>query len=283
MNENQNRINRVIDFINSNYADDINLKNLSKIACYSESHFQRVFSQYIGETPFNFIKKIRLENSVIKLIDSNKSITEIALEANYSSSANYSKAFKIYYNVTPKYCREIGIQDSLETDRIEIDSTNCNLKIKIEEFSDMTVAYVKTKGNLNMKISIAWGQIYSWVRCKGLYNKNTTAIGIVLKKSAKSTEGSSIYLSCLSVPDNITESKNIKIKKISGGLFGTINFAGKYSEIDNAFKEFYNNWLPNSPFKALNKEVLQIYPLKKNLLNQNNSSIKICFPIAYKF
>ncbi len=276
----QNRINKVIDYIEHNYENDITLKDLSEIACFSEYHFQKIFLKYIGETPFDFIKRIKLENSVIKLIQSNKSITEIALEANYSSSANYSKAFKKYYKIAPKECREMGTLDSLETDKKEIDSIN--LKIKIENFNDITVAYIQTKGNLNMKISIAWGKIHSWVRREGLYNKDTTAIGIILEENTKSIKGSSIYLSCLSVPENTAGSKNIKIKKINGGLFGTINFTGKYSDIDKVFTYFYKNWLPNSLFESINKEVLQIYPSKRTSLNQNNSNIKICFPIVHK-
>ncbi len=64
----QNRIDRVVDHIQANLASDLSVKQLSKIACFSEFHFSRVFRKHMGESVYQFIRRLRLEKAAELLL-----------------------------------------------------------------------------------------------------------------------------------------------------------------------------------------------------------------------
>jgi methylphosphotriester-DNA--protein-cysteine methyltransferase len=54
------RINRVIDFINSNLKNEITLEQLADVANFSKFHFHRIFTSIVGETLSQFILRRRV-------------------------------------------------------------------------------------------------------------------------------------------------------------------------------------------------------------------------------
>lgn len=58
------RINRVIDYISQNMNQTIDLSLMSDIAAFSPYHFHRIFTYIVGETPNNFLSRVRLERQL---------------------------------------------------------------------------------------------------------------------------------------------------------------------------------------------------------------------------
>ncbi len=59
----QNRIDRVVDYIQRNLELELSVKQLAGIACFSEFHFSRIFKEQMGESVYRFIKRLRLEKA----------------------------------------------------------------------------------------------------------------------------------------------------------------------------------------------------------------------------
>ncbi|GEM_PF-2187764 len=57
------RINRTFDYIENNIDKPITLEELASVANFSKFHFSRIFQSIIGETPFQFIVRVRLEKA----------------------------------------------------------------------------------------------------------------------------------------------------------------------------------------------------------------------------
>jgi len=74
LNEYKSRIISVINFINNNLHEKITLEQLSSAACFSPFHFHRIFAALIGETPSDFLNRVRLEKAANLLI-TNSSLT----------------------------------------------------------------------------------------------------------------------------------------------------------------------------------------------------------------
>ena len=64
------RKNKAIAYIESNSTTDIQLKDISIQANLSQYHFHRVFKSITGNTIKDFLKRIRLEKSALKLLTS---------------------------------------------------------------------------------------------------------------------------------------------------------------------------------------------------------------------
>ena len=102
------RINRVIDHLRENLDRQVKLEELAKVACFSEFHFHRIFSAVSGETLNNFTNRLRLEKAARLLRYSDQSLTNIALDCGFSSSATFSRAFRQGYDTSPREFRKSG-------------------------------------------------------------------------------------------------------------------------------------------------------------------------------
>jgi AraC family transcriptional regulator len=96
------RLRRVLDYIAANIKDDITLVNLAGVAGYSPFHFARRFTLAMGISPHRYISRIRLENATAELAARKLPLAQIALNAQFSSQASFTRAFHREIGVTPK-------------------------------------------------------------------------------------------------------------------------------------------------------------------------------------
>lgn len=105
------RINAVMDHIHNNLHKPLSLKELAQVANFSPYHFHRIFSSIVGETLNNFIQRLRIEKAASMLIaNPKKSITEIALDYGFSSSASFARLFKEMYGMSASLWRNGGYE-----------------------------------------------------------------------------------------------------------------------------------------------------------------------------
>jgi AraC family transcriptional regulator len=99
------RLRRVLEYITANIGDDITLATLAGIAGYSPFHFARKFTLAMGISPHRYISRIRLENAMAELAAGKLPLAEIALNAQFSSQASFTRAFHRATGVTPQAYR----------------------------------------------------------------------------------------------------------------------------------------------------------------------------------
>ena len=96
------RLRRVLDYIAANVQDDITLTALAGIAGYSPYHFARKFKLATGVPPHHYISRLRLEWAMAELATGKLPLAEIALNAQFSSQASFTRAFHRATGMTPK-------------------------------------------------------------------------------------------------------------------------------------------------------------------------------------
>jgi AraC family transcriptional regulator len=96
------RLRRVLDYIAANIRHDITLVDLAGIAGYSPFHFARKFTLAMGISPHRYISRIRLENAMAELAAGKLPLAQIALNAQFSSQASFTRAFHRAIGMTPK-------------------------------------------------------------------------------------------------------------------------------------------------------------------------------------
>ena len=99
------RLRRVLDYIATNIKGDITLVKLAAVAGYSPFHFARKFALAMGISPHRYISRMRLENAMVELAVGRLPLAEIALNAQFSSQASFTRAFHRATGVTPKEYR----------------------------------------------------------------------------------------------------------------------------------------------------------------------------------
>ncbi|WP_208626029.1 helix-turn-helix transcriptional regulator [Paraburkholderia susongensis] len=99
------RLRRVLDYIAANIADNITLADLAGVAGYSPFHFARTFSLAMGMPPHRYISRMRMERAMADLAAGKLPLAEIALNAQFSSQASFTRAFHHATGMTPKEYR----------------------------------------------------------------------------------------------------------------------------------------------------------------------------------
>ncbi|MBN1859625.1 helix-turn-helix transcriptional regulator, partial [Candidatus Bipolaricaulota bacterium] len=103
------RVNRVINYIQSHLDGDLRLARLAEIANFSSYHFHRIFHAMVGETPNQFIRRVRVETAAMRLAASPRwSITQIARMCGYSSSSVFAREFREAFGMSATQFRHGG-------------------------------------------------------------------------------------------------------------------------------------------------------------------------------
>jgi AraC family transcriptional regulator len=89
------RINRVLDHIDAHLGDPLTLDELAGVAAFSPFYFHRIFAALVGETPAQYVRRLRVERAAQQLVAApGKAVTEVALDCGFSGSAPFARAFK---------------------------------------------------------------------------------------------------------------------------------------------------------------------------------------------
>lgn len=104
--QNEDRIRYMLSYIGQHYSEKITLKELADSASISERETIRCFQKNVGKTPFEYLSEFRVNRSRQMLGDTDKPVTEIALECGFSDSSYFGKIFRKYIRMTPKQYRD---------------------------------------------------------------------------------------------------------------------------------------------------------------------------------
>ncbi|MCP4130383.1 MAG: helix-turn-helix transcriptional regulator [bacterium] len=100
-------INRSLEYIHTHLGHKIAVEDMASRANLSVSHFTRIFKQETTATPIEYLKQARLEAAKKMLQAADRTITEIAYECGFNSSAYLSSSFAEKYEVSPSEYRRL--------------------------------------------------------------------------------------------------------------------------------------------------------------------------------
>ena len=108
------RINIVKRYIREHINEPLTRDVLAMIACFSVSHFHRIFTAHTGENIASYVRRVRLERAGRKLRMGAVDITEIALAAGYDTHAAFGKAFKQHFGLSPGEFRQFSCNEATQ-------------------------------------------------------------------------------------------------------------------------------------------------------------------------
>lgn len=102
MEEQIEAVQRMQDYIETHLQEEITLANLSKESHYSPWYSYRIFTQWMNMTPADYVRKLRLSKSALKLRDEEVKIIEVAFEVGFQSVDGYQRAFYREFGCNPR-------------------------------------------------------------------------------------------------------------------------------------------------------------------------------------
>lgn len=96
-----NRMKTIYDFILTNLSKNISLADAAKALNMTESSFYKFIKKNTKKTFTQLLNEFRINHASKKIINTNKTIAQIAYECGYNNISYFNKRFKILMNNTP--------------------------------------------------------------------------------------------------------------------------------------------------------------------------------------
>ena len=299
-NEYKSRINKTFDYIEKNIEKSFTLEELANVANFSKFHFNRIFMSLVGETPFQFVLRIRLEKAAT-LIVANKAenITEIAYKCGFTDISIFSRNFKNYFNKTAtQYRNEKSNLSQTNSNTKQADhetsmyfcndlrtikwKTNMKLNksVEVKELPKMTVAYIRHTGPYKGDEKLfenLWNKLFAWAGPRGLIGGVGFQSLIIYHDDPNVTLEDKLRMSvCITVPAETKTEGEIGKMEILPAKYVVARFEVDATEFQEAWSWVYGEWLPSSGYQPDDKPCFEMYPEPPK---DGKFVVDICVPI----
>jgi len=105
LSEDTDRLTKVYRFMWENLHENINLDKVSEIANLTPQSFCRLFKKRTGMSFLEYLTRVRIDQSCKMLIETDKTIAEIAYRCGFKTVPNFNKLFRQINGKNPKAFR----------------------------------------------------------------------------------------------------------------------------------------------------------------------------------
>lgn len=107
---------RIMNFLEHHFAEDITVDSIAESMFLNKNYIAHVFKDETGFSLMNYVISLRINKAKLLLTETDKSITDIAVECGYSDFTYFSKQFKKNTGLTPsRFRKEVMNQADMPT------------------------------------------------------------------------------------------------------------------------------------------------------------------------
>ncbi|MGG0249004.1 AraC family transcriptional regulator [Peribacillus frigoritolerans] len=253
-------MNGAIKFIEENLTNEIDFKEVARLAYCSEYHFKRMFSFLAGISLSEYIRRRRLTLAAFELKNSNIKVIDIAIKYGYSSPDSFARAFQHLHGITPSEARSNG--HSLKayppmSFQLSIKGGS-EMNYRIEEKEAFHIIGIKKRvpiifNGVNPEIASMWKSLEEKTINELKNLSNVEPLGL-LSASANFSEGRleekgelDHYIGAATTrecPDNLTQ------LNVDASTWAVFEAVGPFPEtLQNVWGRIYSEWFPSSNYE----------------------------------
>ncbi|MDB6153767.1 MAG: AraC-type DNA-binding protein [Chthoniobacteraceae bacterium] len=102
----QQAISEAVRHLLTNFREEIRLEEVLKLTGMSKPTFSRQFKKHSGKTFSDFLSQIRLQAACRDLVETERSVLEIALSSGYTQVSFFNRIFRRIFDCSPTQYRE---------------------------------------------------------------------------------------------------------------------------------------------------------------------------------
>lgn len=99
---------RGLAYLERNIGISLSVDKIAEAAGVSPGRFRRIFHEQIGLSPHDYLARRRVELSKSMLADSQRSVTDVAMDLGFASSAHFALVFRRFVGMAPAQFRDHG-------------------------------------------------------------------------------------------------------------------------------------------------------------------------------
>ena len=259
------RMNKTMEYIECNLADEISFDKIAEIACCSTYHIQRMFPFITGVSLSEYIRRRRMTTAAFELQTSDIKIIDLSLKYQYESPEAFSRAFKILHGVTPSYARKNGVSLNAYpkmTFQIQIKGDS-EMKYRIEQREAFEMFGLF--GEINRGMEKAFKEVPAFrLKCDedGSVDQMNELLGrfhdtLLHAALYDHTEATMKYMICYNLPKNLELPE--RFTKLSVPALTWAIFPEPDLEMPKLWKRIYSEWFPASEYEQVEGPGFEMY------------------------
>lgn len=253
-------MNAAMRYIENNLTNEINFKEVAKLAYCSEYHFKRMFSFLAGISLSEYIRCRRLTLAAFELKNSDAKVIDVAIKYGYNSPDSFARAFQNLHGITPSEARNSN--HSLKayspmTFQLSIQGGN-EMNYRIEEKESFRIIGITKRvpivfNGVNEEIASMWKSLNPDViqTLKSLSNMELTGI---ISASTNFSEGRmeekgelDHYIGVATTRDCPEQFKQLEVAASTWAIFEAV---GPFPDaLQNVWGRIYSEWFPSSNYE----------------------------------
>ncbi len=248
----QARVDRVIDHIQRYLDQELTVAQLAELACFSEHHFNRVFKQRVGESLYQFVRRLRLEKAARLLASKSSPVTDVALSCGFANSAAFAKSFKLQFGMSASEwrVRYSGKKDELRAELQNYQPACLNSPVNIEHIEPFKIAYVRNIGDYVANTELfdeLYQRLFAWAGPRGL--ALSPSYNLYHDNRFITRESHLRVMVALAIPDEIKAYGDIGVTRLSGGSYAVRRYCLCEDEFSTAWDWMTSVWLQQSGYQ----------------------------------
>lgn len=292
------RIHKVQDYMEQNIGKSLTIEELSNVAGFSKYHFSRIFQGIMKEPLAHYVNRVRMEYSLFMLAHRlDKNMTDIAYELGFSDSAVFSRAFKNYYNVSPreyrkeysKNCKEPFLLSEYNKDTAKKEWSGDLFPVtgqitftKLEEKQVAYVRHIGTYDSLAKEYVKLMEKLFDYATKQNLLVEGQSWILAMYHDNPEFGEETSFRTSLgITVPDHhkVLEDGIFGVMTLEPGLYAIGHFIITPEQYPDAWNFMYQEWLTGSGYVPRNSYPFEVYLNNPQENEDHLSEVDIYVPI----
>ncbi|PGS72816.1 AraC family transcriptional regulator [Bacillus cereus] len=253
-------MNTAMRYIEDNLTNEIDFKEVARLALCSEYHFKRMFSFLAGISLSDYIRCRRLTLAAFELKNSNAKVIDVAIKYGYNSPDSFARAFQNLHGITPSEARNSSRSlkaYSPMTFQLSIQGGN-EMNYRIEEKEPFRIIGITKRvpivfNGVNEEIVSMWKSLNpeSIQTLKSLSNIEPTGI---ISASTNFSEGRmeekgelDHYIGVATTKDCPEEFKQLEVAASTWAIFEAV---GPFPDaLQNVWGRIYSEWFPSSNYE----------------------------------
>lgn len=251
----RSQIGRAQRYIRLNLTEPLTLNRIAREAGSSCYHFARLFLAYTGETPFDFLRRIRMATAVRMLQEEPEgSITGVALDVGYETPSAFNKVFKKILHMSPRDFRKLGkesqhrvIYDLIKQRARKEITMNLSKHFEVVTRPLTHYVFLEKRGPFAEVAPSTWDRMFPLLSKQVGENEIVEFLGLSGIDHSNMGEEGMIYQAGVALghpPKGQLE--QLQYRKIESGKYARFLLIGPYAHIAAAFDQVFKTLAENN-------------------------------------
>lgn len=243
--------------IQARLDEDLALDRLAGLAGLSRFHFLRQFRALTGETPKQYVLRLRLERAALRLLLLRSSVLEIALDVGFRNHETFTRAFRRRFGTSPsEYRASFSRSDRSVAIAAEESHHGCVVsRTKVVELDDLTVAFVRHVGPYEQVPADLWD------RLAAQHAGPLILLGVVHDAPGITPPERCRFDAAIKVGEGSTRTARdgIGLQRIPGGTFAITTHIGPYRTLGEMYRTTFERVTRMKRYKPAGLPCLEVY------------------------